>query len=62
MTPDQLTNAARNLAHGLGIPIYIRDGQIYQHGPGLMFLPPSATHPAAVEAPSHEEKGADEAE
>ncbi len=24
MTPDQLTGAARNLAHGLGIPVYIR--------------------------------------
>ena len=59
MTPDQLTGAARNLAHGLGIPIYIRDGRIYQHGPGLMFLPPSATHPAAVESPSHEEEAAE---
>ena len=62
MTPDQLTGAARNLAHGLGIPIYIRDGRIYQHGPGLMFLPPGATHPAGVEAPSHEEEVAEETE
>jgi len=62
MNSDQLTGAARNLAHGLGIPIYIRDGRIYQHGPGLMFLPPSATHPAAVEAPSDEEEGAEETE
>ena len=59
MTLDQLTGAARNLAHGLGIPFYIRDGRIYQHGPGLMFLPPSATHPAAVESPSHEEEAAE---
>jgi hypothetical protein len=29
MTPDQLRGAARNLAHGLGIPVYIRDGRIY---------------------------------
>jgi len=60
MTPDQLTSAARNLAHGLGIPVYIRDGRIYQDGPGLAFLPPSATRPVVANAPSHEE--ADEAE
>jgi hypothetical protein len=35
MNPDQLTGAARNLAHGLGIPVYIRDGRIYQQGPGI---------------------------
>jgi hypothetical protein len=40
MTPDELSGAARNLAHGLGIPVYIRDGRIYQHGPGIEFLPP----------------------
>ena len=39
MTPDELSGAARNLAHGLGIPVYIRDGRIYQHGPGIEFLP-----------------------
>ena len=32
MTPDQLRGAARNLAHGLGIPVYIRDGRIHQQG------------------------------
>ena len=62
MTPDQLTGAARNLAHGLGIPIYIRDGRIYQHGPGIVFLPPSVTQPSAVEAPSDEEEVAEETE
>jgi len=62
MNSDQLTGAARNLAYGLGIPIYIRDGRIYQHGPGLMFLPQGATRPAGVKAPSHEEKGANETE
>ena len=41
MTPDQLRRAARNLAYGLGIPFYIRDGRIYQFGPGLVFLPPN---------------------
>ena len=62
MTPDQLTGAARNLAHGLGIPIYIRDGRIYQHGPGIVFLPPNAKQPAGVEAPSDEEEVAEETE
>ena len=41
MTPDQLRGAARNLAYGLGIPVYIRDGRIYQDGPGRAFLPPN---------------------
>jgi hypothetical protein len=48
MSPDQLSGAARNLAHGLGIPVYIRDGRIFQHGPGLVFLPPSAIHPTVA--------------
>jgi hypothetical protein len=51
MTPDQLTDAARNLAHGLGIPIYIRDGRIYQHGPGLIFLPNNAWTPIVARRP-----------
>ena len=41
MTPDQLRGAARNLSYALGIPVYIRDGRIYQNGPGLAFLPPN---------------------
>jgi len=60
MTPDQLTGAARNLAHGLGIPVYIRDGRIYQQGPGIAFLPPSGNHPMVAEAPSLAEGEADE--
>jgi hypothetical protein len=52
MTPDQLTGAARDLAHGLGIPVYIRDGRIYQHGPGVEFLPRKGT---ALGAPSGDE-------
>ena len=50
MTPNQLRRAARNLAYGLGIPVYIRDGRIYQDGPGLAFLPPNGD-PAAAEVP-----------
>ena len=61
MTPDELTGAARNLPHGLGIPVYIRDGRIYQQGPGLAFLPPGSARPTAG-APSLEEEGTDEAE
>ena len=64
MTPDELTGAARNLAHGLGIPVYIRDGRIYQQGPGLAFLPPgsTSTRPTEAGAPSLEEERADDAE
>jgi hypothetical protein len=62
MTPDQLADAARNLAYGLGIPVYIRDGRIYQHGPGLAFLPPSGTGPTVADAPFHAKTEADEAE
>ena len=61
MTPNQLEGAARNLAHGLGIAVYIRDGRIYQHGPGVEFLPPNARSTVAG-APSVEEEEADEAE
>jgi hypothetical protein len=45
MTPDELTGAARNLAHALGIPVYIRDGRIYQNGPGIEVLPPKDDRP-----------------
>jgi hypothetical protein len=45
MTTDELTGAARDLAHGLGIPVYIRDGRIYQHGPGIEVLPPKYERP-----------------
>jgi hypothetical protein len=62
MTPDQLTGAARNLAHGLGIPVYIRDGRIYQQGPGVAFLPPGGARPMEAGAPSVKEEEADEPE
>jgi hypothetical protein len=60
MTPDELTGAARNLAHGLGIPVYIRDGRIYQDGPGLAFLPPNGD-PAVAEVPLDQREEADAA-
>ena len=49
MTPDELIGAARKLAHGLGIPVYIRDGRIYQRGPGTEFLPPNGVGPTVEE-------------
>jgi hypothetical protein len=60
MTPDQLRGAARNLAYGLGIPVYIRDGQIYQDGPGLAFLPPNGD-PAVAKVPLDQKEEADAA-
>ena len=62
MTPDELTGAARNLAHGLGIPVYIRDGRIYQDGPGVEFLPPSGVRPTVAGAPALKQQEADEAQ
>ena len=55
MTQDDLTRAARNFAHGLGIPVSIRDGRIYQHGPGVEFLPPSGDYPTVIGATSFDE-------
>jgi len=60
MTPDQLPGAARNLSYGLGIPVYIRDGRIYQNGPGLAFLPPNGD-PVVAEVPLDQEEEADAA-
>ncbi len=51
MTPDELTSAARKLAYSLGIPVYIRDGRLYQAGPGLEFLPPKGALPIPLGAP-----------
>ena len=56
MTPDELTGAARNLADGLGIPLYIRDGRIYQHGPGIEFVPRQSSCPTPLGAPYSREK------
>jgi hypothetical protein len=62
ITADELTGAARNLAYELGIPVYIRDGQIYQQGPGLAFLLPGGARPTVAGAPSVKPEEADEAE
>jgi hypothetical protein len=55
MSPDELARAARNLAHSLGIPVYIRNGRIYQHGPGVEFLPPNRVRSTVAGAPSFDE-------
>ena len=60
MTPDQLRRAARNLAYGLGIPVYIRDGRIYQVGPGVAFLPPNGD-PPVTEVPLDQKEEANTA-
>ena len=60
MTPAQLRGAARNLAYGLGIPVYIRDGRICQDGPGLAFLPPNGD-PAVAKVPLDQKEEADAA-
>ena len=60
MTPNQLRDAARNLAYGLGIPVYIRDGRICQDGPGLAFLPPNGD-PAVAKVPLDQKEEADAA-
>ena len=60
MTPNQLASAARNLAYGLGIPVYIRDGRIYQNGPGLAFLPSNGDS-AVTEFPLDQKEEADAA-
>jgi hypothetical protein len=54
-TPAELADAARKLAHSLGIPIYIRDGRIYQNGPGLVFLPPKGARPIVADISSAED-------
>ena len=60
MTPNQLASVARNLAYGLGIPVYVRDGRIYQNGPGLAFLPPNGA-PAVAEVPLDQKEETDAA-
>ena len=61
MAPNQLASAARNLAYGLGIPVYVRNGRIYQNGPGLAFLPPNGD-PAVAEVPLDQRGEADAAD
>jgi hypothetical protein len=55
MNPDELADAARKLAHALGIPVYIRDGRIYQHGPGREFMPPTSSRQSVADVSSDED-------
>jgi hypothetical protein len=59
MTPDELTVAARKVADGLGIPVYVRDGRIYQHGPGIEFLPAKGALPTVSGGPFTRTGGAE---
>jgi hypothetical protein len=44
MTPEELRAVANRMAHSLGISLYIRDGWIYQTGPGERVHPPKTAH------------------
>jgi hypothetical protein len=44
MTPALLRATAEKLANSLGIILYIRDGWIYQTGPGERVHPPKTAH------------------
>jgi hypothetical protein len=54
-TPAELAAAACRLAHSLGIPVYIRDGRIYQNGPGLEFLPSTGAGPTMADISADED-------
>jgi hypothetical protein len=43
--PDPLRALAEKLAHSLSIPIYIRNGGVYQTGPGVRVDPPPSAAP-----------------
>ncbi len=45
MAADTIEDKAQSLADGLGIPFYIRDGRVWQHGPGQVFLPSPTAKP-----------------
>ena len=55
ITPDELARAACKLAHSLGIPVYIRDGRIYQNGPGREFLPSTGARPTVFDISADED-------
>jgi hypothetical protein len=55
ITSDELARAACKLAHSLGIPVYIRDGRIYQNGPGREFLPPTGARPTVLDISADED-------
>jgi hypothetical protein len=45
MPEKYIRTTAENLANALGIAVYIRDGEIYQIGPGERVDPPKSAHP-----------------
>jgi hypothetical protein len=45
-TPDEaVLRKAKAVAWALGITVYIRDGGVYQHEPGIKIEPPPGSHP-----------------
>ncbi len=42
---EELERKARDMAHGLGIPVYIRNGRIWQRGPGIEIIPDESAKP-----------------
>lgn len=46
---EALAQKARDMANGLGISVYIRDGRIWQHGPGIEIMPPKSAKPVPHE-------------
>ncbi len=42
---ETIEEKAREMAYGLGISVYIRDGRIRQHGPGQEIQPPTTAKP-----------------
>lgn len=45
MAPEVLRRKAEELAHALNITLYLRDGRIWQHGPGERIDPPKGAGP-----------------
>ncbi len=42
---DTLEQKAHEMANGMGISVWIRDGRIWQHGPGQEIRPPVNAKP-----------------
>jgi hypothetical protein len=61
MTELSLEQKAQNAADALGISFYIRDGKIWQHGPGIEILPRKGAEPIPHEPAAALPLGAPEA-
>ena len=54
---EALERKARDMAHGLGISVYIRDGRIHQHGPGIEIIPDKTAKPTKDDVNAADEDG-----